>query len=45
MLPYVRGLRVNFLLRRLLGVAKVTPQDIEKIMGGNARRLLKLDQA
>ena len=43
--PYVRGLRVNFLLRRLLGVAKVTPQDIEKMMGGNARRLLKLDQA
>jgi predicted TIM-barrel fold metal-dependent hydrolase len=43
--PYVRGLRVNFLLRRLLGVAKVTPRDIERIMGNNARRLLKLDQA
>jgi len=43
--PYVRGLRVNFLLRRLLGVAKVTPQDIEKVMGGNARRLLKLGEA
>lgn len=42
--PYVRGLRVNFLLRRLLGVAKVTPQHIEKIMGGNARRLLKLSE-
>ena len=43
--PYVRGLRVNFLLRRLLGVARVTPQDIEKVMGGNARRLLKLGEA
>jgi len=41
--PYVRGLRMNFLLRRLLGVAKVKPLDIEKMMGGNARRLLKLD--
>jgi len=43
--PYVRGLRVSFLLRRLLGVAKVTPQEIEKVMGGNARRLLKLGEA
>jgi predicted TIM-barrel fold metal-dependent hydrolase len=42
--PYVRGLRVSFVLRRLLGVAKVTPQDIEKVMGGNARRLLKLGE-
>jgi hypothetical protein len=42
--PYVRGLRVSFVVRRLLGVPKIAPRDIEKVMGGNARRLLKLGE-
>jgi hypothetical protein len=42
--PYVRGLRVSFVVRRVLGVPKIAPRDIEKVMGGNARRLLKLGE-
>ncbi len=41
--PYVRKLRPNLLMRRLMGLPRVTQADTNKIMGDNAARLLKLD--
>ena len=41
--PYVRKLRPNLLVRRLMGLPRLTEADTNKIMGGNAARLLKLD--
>jgi hypothetical protein len=41
--PYVRKLRPNLLVRRLMGLPRLTEADTNKIMGENAARLLKLD--
>jgi hypothetical protein len=41
--PYVRKLRPNLLVRRLMGLPRLTEADTNKIMGDNAARLLKLD--
>jgi predicted TIM-barrel fold metal-dependent hydrolase len=41
--PYVRKLRPNLVMRRLVGLPRLTQADTDKIMGGNAARLLKLD--
>jgi predicted TIM-barrel fold metal-dependent hydrolase len=41
--PYVRKLRPNLMMRRLMGLPRLSQADIDKIMGGNAARLLKLD--
>jgi len=41
--PYVRKLRPNLVVRRLTGLPRLTQADTDKIMGGNAARLLKLD--
>jgi predicted TIM-barrel fold metal-dependent hydrolase len=40
---YVRKLRPNLMMRRLMGLPRLTQADTDKIMGGNAARLLKLD--
>jgi predicted TIM-barrel fold metal-dependent hydrolase len=39
----VRKMRPSLLMRRLMGLPRLTRADTEKIMGGNAARLLKLD--
>ena len=41
--PYVRKLRPNLVVRRLMGLPRLTEADTNKIMGENAARLLKLD--
>jgi predicted TIM-barrel fold metal-dependent hydrolase len=41
--PYVRKLRPNLVVRRLMGLPRLTQADTNKIMGDNAARLLKLD--